>query len=102
MSFQDHLKTCSYCSKNNTQSRKPTVRIKAASSYNKQKKLSQLGAIIKGTSYAGWDTSVQTKGASSSSSSSSFANYSKVNGPLALEKEKKFKLKELGKMIRGL
>ena len=96
MSYQDHLKTCSYCSKNNTnsQSRKPTVRIKAASSYNKQKKLSQLGAIIKGTSYAGLEVSFLTKGASNS------INYSKVNGPLALEK--KFKLKELGKMISGI
>jgi hypothetical protein len=89
MSYLDHLKTCSYCSNNNPQ--KPKVRIKAASSYNKQKKLSELGAVIRGVSYPSLEpiSTFKTKGAS--------VNYSKVNGPL----QRKFKLRELSKMIRG-
>ena len=54
MSFQDHLKTCSYCQKGSLSlslSSKPTISVKGASCYSKQKKLSELGAIIKGTSY---------------------------------------------------
>lgn len=48
MLFQDHIKNCSYCSK--TQSQKPVIRVKAASSYYKGKKLSGVAAIIKGVS----------------------------------------------------
>ena len=85
MSFQDHLKTCSYCRKNKeSQSRKPTVRIKSASSNNKQKKLTELGAIIRGTLYPSLESipTFQTKGGSS-------------------QQERQIKLKELGRMIRG-
>jgi hypothetical protein len=70
MSYQDHLKTCSYCQKEkgsltqaSASNPKPTISIKSASSYRKQKKLSELGAIIKGTSTR-LDTMQQTKGAS--------------------------------------
>jgi hypothetical protein len=79
MSVQDHLRTCSYCNKD---SQKPTVRIKSASSYRREKKLSELGALIRGISYPSLEPMLQTKGASSV--------------------EKSQKLKELGKMIRGL
>jgi hypothetical protein len=54
----------------------------------RDQKLHELGHMIRGTS-----AGLKTKGASSFS----FANYSKVNGPL----EKKLKLKQLGKMIRS-
>ena len=50
MSFQDHLKTCSYCRKD---SQKVTVSIKSASSDYREKKLAELGAVIKGVSYPG-------------------------------------------------
>jgi hypothetical protein len=88
MSYQDHLKTFSYCSKNNPQ--KVTVRIKSASSYNKQKKLSELGAIIRGTSYPSLEPipMFQTKGAS---------EVARKPGPI----ERQVKLKELGKLVRG-
>jgi hypothetical protein len=89
MSYQDHLKTCSYCQKG---SLKPTISIKSASSYNKRKKLAELGAIIKGTSYPSMEPMLQTKGASFS------ANDTSRIGPI----EREVKLKELGKMIKGL
>jgi hypothetical protein len=47
--YEDHLKTCEYCQKGKGSS-KPTISIKSAS-YRKQKKLTELAAIIKGTSY---------------------------------------------------
>jgi hypothetical protein len=90
--------SCSFCSKNNPQ--KPVVRIKGASSYRREKKLAELAAVISGVSYPSISYA-GTKTKTKSASSSSFANYSKVNSPLALEKEKKFKLKELGRMIKG-
>jgi hypothetical protein len=62
MSFQDHLKTCSYCQKGSNS--KPTISVKSASSYSKQKKLSELAAIIKGISYPSLESMFQTKGAS--------------------------------------
>ena len=56
MSFQDHLRTCSYCrfkysSSLEPQPQKPTVRIKAASSYRRERKSSELASLITGTSY---------------------------------------------------
>jgi hypothetical protein len=87
MSFQDHLKTCSYCKKGlQTQTQKVTVSVKSTSSYYNQKKLAELGAIIKGTSYTGLDTdaSVQTRGAS-----------------VVKNNPRKLKLRELGKIVRG-
>ena len=109
MSFQDHLKTCSYCQKGSLSlslslSSKPTIFIKSASSYRKamtpriyvksaasysrRKSLSELGAIIKGTSYASLSPWLQTKGAS---------EVARRPGPI----EREVKLKELGKMVRG-
>jgi hypothetical protein len=80
---------CSECDKY-SQQQKPTVRIKAASSYRRERKLSELYAIIKGVSYPGISyvdvrktKTTNAKGASS-------------------QLERQFKLKELGKMIKGL
>ncbi|MGA9296743.1 MAG: hypothetical protein WA326_02330 [Nitrososphaeraceae archaeon] len=89
MSYEDHLKTCSYCRKG---SLKPTILIKSASSYNKRKRLAELGAIIKGISYPGLESipMFRTKGASESL-------VARKPGPI----EREVKLRELGKMIRG-
>ena len=90
MSFQDHLKSCSYCKKDSISS-KPTISIRSASSYRKQKKLTELGAIIRGASYPPISIPVfRTKGAS-------FENNFKRPGPI----EREVKLRELGKIIRG-
>lgn len=90
MSSYDHVKNCSYCSK--TQSHKPVVKIKGASSYNKQKKLSGLAAIIKGVSYPDISSpGTKIKGASS------LENNFQRPGPI----ERAIKLKELSKLIRG-
>ena len=59
--------------------------------YSKQKKLSELGNIIKGTSYVDLSPWLQTKGASN------VENNFKRPGPI----EKEVKLNELGKMVRG-
>jgi hypothetical protein len=78
----DHLKTCSYCSKGaKNQNQKPTISIKSASSYNKRKKLSELGAIIRGTSYAGLSPWLQTK----TKGASSVENNFKRPGPIERE-----------------
>jgi hypothetical protein len=58
------------------------------SDYSKQKKLSELGAIIRGVSYPSLEPMFQTKGAS---------DVVRKPGPI----EGEVKLKELGKMIRG-
>jgi hypothetical protein len=89
MSYQDHLKTCSYCSKG-SQASKPTISIKSASSYNKRKKLAELGAIIKGISYPNLESipMFRTKGAS---------EVTRKPGPI----EREVKLRELGKMIKS-
>jgi hypothetical protein len=86
MSYQDHFKVCSYCNKGLKS--KPTITVKSASSYDKRRKLIELGHMIKGIP-------TLTKGASYKG-----ANYSKVNTPWPLEKA--YKLKELAKMIKGL
>jgi hypothetical protein len=89
MSYQDHLKTCSYCN-GNREPQKPTVRIKAASSYRRERKLSVLASIIKGISYPSLEPipMFRTKGAS---------EVARKPGPI----EREVKLKELGKLIRG-
>jgi hypothetical protein len=74
--------SCSYCSKN-SQFKKPVVKIKSASSYNRRNKLSELGSLIKGTSYPAISYPNRAKGASSSNV------------------DKSQKLKELGKLIKG-
>jgi hypothetical protein len=85
MSYQDHYRTCPYCNKG--LSLKPTIRVKSASSREKERKLIDLGNMVRGIQ-------TKTKGASYGSS-----NYSKVRsqGPI----EKAIKLKELAKIIRG-
>lgn len=70
---------------------KPTITVKGASSYYRQKKLTELGAIIKGTSYPTLEPMFQTKGASE------VAAAARKPGPI----EREVKLKELGKIIRG-
>jgi hypothetical protein len=85
MSYQDHLKTCSYCNKD---SQKPTVRIKAASSYRREKKLAELGALVAGISYPG----ISYVGARET-------NATKAKSASRVEKSQK--LMELGKLIRG-
>ena len=104
MSYQDHLKTCPYCQKglpthkptifiksasSYNKDKKPTIYVKSASAYNKQKKLGELGSIIGGT-YASLSPWLQTKGASSEV-------VTRKPGPI----EREVKLKELGKMIKG-
>ena len=69
MSYQDHLRTCSYCD-GNKDPNKVTIRIKSASSYRREKKLASLASIIKGVSYpeisyVGSFTKTKTKAASS-------------------------------------
>ena len=94
----DHLQTCDYC-RNKQQSSRPTIRIKLASSkptihirsrsdYIKNRKLLDLGSIIKGTSYPSVEPLFQTKGAS---------EIARKPGPI----EREMKLKALGKMVRG-
>ena len=85
--YEDHLKTCEYCQKGSqiqTQAQthnkptifiksasaysklsKPTIYVKSASSYNRRKSLSELGSLIRGTSYPSVEAinSFQTKGA---------------------------------------
>jgi hypothetical protein len=83
MSYQDHLRTCSDCQKRQA---KPTIRVKGASSYRKERKLAELASVIRGVSYPTISyTGTKTKAASSIS-----------------WVEKSQKLKELGRMIRGV
>ena len=115
--FSDHLKSCEYCQKGSYQyigrahlssskpkptiriksassyakDKKPTIYVKSASSYRKERKLTELGAIIRGTSFPPISIPVsRTKGAS-------FENNFKRPGPI----EREVKLKQLGKLIRG-
>ena len=89
--YEEHLKSCEYCSKGSMIS-KPKITVKGASSYYRQKKLTELGAIIKGTSYAGLSPWLQpqtkTRGAS---------EVTRKLGPI----EREVKLRELGKMIKS-
>ena len=106
--YEDHLKTCEHCQKGSqtqtqthkptifiksassySKDKKPTISIKSRSSYNKQKKLSELGAIIKGRSYPSVEPLFQPKGASKVAA--------RKPGPI----EREVKLKELGKMIKS-
>ena len=69
-------------------SQKPTIRIKAASSYRRERKLSELAALITGTSYPVvsfvGEKKIKTKGASGST-----------------QLERQSKLRELARLIRG-
>jgi hypothetical protein len=80
MSYQDHLKTCSYCNGNNKDPQKPAIRIKGASTRLKKRKLSELASIIKGT-----------KAASSVTITQSYLS----------DQVRKAKLRELGRMVKG-
>ena len=84
--FQEHLKSCGYCQ-----------------NIYRATKLAELGLMIRGTSYAGPERE-RSKGASSAISAinnnnaaGGVNNYSRKPGYL----EKTFKLKELGKLVRG-
>ena len=69
---------------------KPKIYIKSPADYNRQKKLTELSAIIRGTSYPPISIPVfRTKGAS---------EVGRKPGPI----EREVKLRELGKIIRGL
>jgi hypothetical protein len=90
--LQDHLRTCSYCSErySRPQEQKPTVhvRTKAAPTRRRERALSELAAVISGLSYtgisyAGAIEKTKTKDASS-------------------QLERQYKLKELGRMVKGL
>ena len=86
MSSIDHLRTCEYCRRIEYENvkDKPTIRVKGASSYNRTKNLSELAAIITGRSFGILSPTTETKGAS------------------VLCSDKNDKLKELGKMVKGL
>ena len=73
---------------------KPTIYVKSKYTYAKQKKLGELGSIIRGTSYPSLEPlfQTQTKGASSSEN-----NVPRRPGPI----EREVKLRALGKMVRG-
>jgi hypothetical protein len=92
--YEDHLKACEYCQKGKGSS-KPTISIKSAS-YRKQKKLTELAAIIKGTSYPSLEPIpiFRTKAASVVGNN---IPRTRKSGPI----EREVKLKELGKMIKG-
>ena len=78
--FEEHLKTCEYCQKGSmtlkptifiksassyNKDKKPTIFVKSASSYRKERKLTELAAIVKGISYPPISIPVfRTKGAS--------------------------------------
>lgn len=94
MTFQDHLQTCSDCRERYSQSQKPTVRIKGASSYRRERKLSELASVIKGISYPG----ISYVGAVVKAN----ANFITKTKGASTQLEKQFKLKELGRMVRGL
>ena len=97
MVSQEHLRTCPDCRQAmiregqellrlHQQQQRPTVRIKGASAYRRDMKLTELMSVIKGVSYlgvlfAGDEKKAKTKAASSI--------------------EKSQKLKELGRLIRG-
>jgi hypothetical protein len=84
------MKTCTYCNPGLLSKPKPTIRVKSASSCEKRRKLTELGAIIKGTSYPGVESVFRAKGASV---------IKKITRPGPIERE--MKLRELAKMIRG-
>lgn len=63
--------------------------MKSAPSYSKHKTLSELGAIIRGTSYPSLEPLLQTKGAS------------EVAAIKPGYLERAYKLRELGRLVRG-
>ena len=87
---------CSQYDKQQQQKQKPTIKVKSASSYKRERKLSELASIIKGTSYSSISypesfKKVKTKGSSSPG-----------NLPIKLiPLERQFKLRELARLIRG-
>jgi hypothetical protein len=94
--LSDHLETCEYC-RNEYYSRirgsKPTISVKSASSYSKQRKMAELAAIIKGISYPSFSIPMfRTKGAS---------EVARARKPRLGPIEREVKLKELGKLARG-
>ena len=88
MSYQDHIKTCPDCQKRHNQ--KPTIRIKSAASRLKERKLSELGSIIRGDSYS--YPGISYVGVKKT-------NTTRTKG--ASMYEKAAKLRELARLIRG-
>ena len=86
MSYQDHLRTCGYCSSKSNLT-KPTIKIKSAYTRQKESKLAELSKIIKGVSYSTisypGNFETKTKGASNTNS------------------DKSQKLRELAILIKG-
>ena len=74
MMFQEHLKSCGYCQ-----------------NIYRATKLAELGHMIKGT-----------KAASSVATTRSYPNTNTNTNTNAIDQLKKAKLRELGKMIKGL
>jgi hypothetical protein len=90
MSFEDHLRSCSYCKGNNNKDlSKPKIKIKGASAYRREKKMAELGALVSGISYPGVLSVGEKKAKTKAASSISWI-------------EKSQKLKELGRWIRGV
>jgi hypothetical protein len=97
MSYQDHLMTCSYCNGNSTHNpQKLTAQIKAGSSYRRERKLSELASITIGVSYP----RISYVGVRKTNSNT--RTKTKAASDMASRAERQFKLKELGKMVRGL
>jgi hypothetical protein len=95
--YQTNLKTCESCRNeyySSIRGSKPTISVKSASSYSKQRKMAELAAIIKGISYPSLEAinSFQTKGAS---------EVARARKPRPGPIEREVKLKELGKLVRG-
>jgi hypothetical protein len=92
--YEDHLKTCRYCQNSNSNSNKnkvstPTIFRKSASSYYREKKLAELGAVNRGVFYSGI----------------SYVGEKKINATrtkAASSAERQFKLRDLGKIVRGI
>ena len=69
--LEDHLRSCDYCrnkyskptiriksASSYSKDKKPTIYVKSAANYGKQKKLGELGSIIKGISYPSLSISI--------------------------------------------
>jgi hypothetical protein len=72
--------------------------VKSASSRERERKLNGLGHMIKGTSCSSAEIFPRTKVQTQTKSASLVVNNIRKQGPI----EKTMKLRELGKMIRGL
>jgi hypothetical protein len=97
LGFEDHYAICPYCNKGLGLKTKPTITLKSAASRERERKLTNLGALIKGTSYP-TVADIFPKNNNKGASTFDFSYYKRNQGPI----EKAVKLRALGKMIRGL